>query len=127
MSDGRSYLGRGYEDIPGKPFGWAWHRERDEIRAHLRKRLDRFGSDHLARARLEARVSRIQERLHKHKPTFAERQAAWRARQPKPTGAHVLFTFDELERLAELFAAANDPVTASIGEKAAEAIRAAGR
>lgn len=122
MSGERSYLGRGYEDVPGKPFGWAWHQERDEIRRHLRRRAEAFGSDMLAPARLEMRVSRIQERLHRHKPTLAERQAAWRARQPKPTSARVIFSREELARLVELFAGGNDPLTLSIAEKAAASL-----
>jgi hypothetical protein len=34
----RSFLGRGYEPTPGKPFGYAWHQERAEIREHLKRR-----------------------------------------------------------------------------------------
>lgn len=78
----RSYLGRGYESIPGKPFGWAFHAERDEIRRHLQRRPARFGEDMLAAFRMERRIDQIQRRLHKNKPSYAERQAAWRARQP---------------------------------------------
>jgi hypothetical protein len=108
----RSFLGRGYENTPGKPFGWAWHRERDEIRKHLKRRGRWHGPiDEFA-------VTRIQQRLHRNKPTFAQRQAAWLARQPtsKPRPA---FTEDELRHLVDLFAGANDPVSAAIAAKAA--------
>lgn len=115
-----SYLGRGHEDVPGRPFGWAHHAERDEIRARLREKGDyREGYD----PRLEFRVSRIQARLRRNRPTYAERQAAWRARQPRSTSASIRFEREELERLVDLFGEANDPVTAKIGAKAAEALR----
>jgi hypothetical protein len=67
-------------------------------------------------------VTRIQQRLHRNKPTLRERQAAWHARQPKTPGASLSFTWEELERIAEHFAGANDPVTASIAAKAQEAL-----
>lgn len=72
MTD-RSFLGRGYENTAGKPFGYAWHQERAEIREHL-KRRGRWND-----ARDEFTVTRIQERLHRNKPTLGERQAAWGA------------------------------------------------
>lgn len=117
-----SWLGRGYESVPGKPFGWAWHQERDEIRAHLRRRLWRFlPRDGIpTSALLESRVSRIQERLHKNKPSYRDRQAAWLARQPKPLPA-VRFTEEELARIAEHFAGANDPLAQAIYAKAVRA------
>lgn len=112
-----SYLGRGFEDTPGKPFGWAFNRETEEIEAHLLKRGWSRGD-----LRFYFRVTRIRERLWRNRPTFKERQAAWRARQPAPTSAGVTLSIEELERLVELFEGANDPVTASIGAKAAEAL-----
>lgn len=112
-----SYLGRGLDDIPGRPFGWAFHKEREEIRAHLRRRIWRFGFDRLAAARLEGRINEIQARLHKNRPTYKERCAARAATRPAYVPPEE-FTREELERLAELFAGANDPITASIGEKA---------
>lgn len=115
-----SWLGRGFEDVPGKPFGWAWHQERDEIRAHLRRRIWKFGLDGLAAMRLESRIDRIQARLHRHRPSYKERQAAWRARQrpadpPRPEP----FTAEELAHIAEHFEGANDPLAQSIWRKAA--------
>jgi hypothetical protein len=118
-----SYLGRGYESIPGKPFGWAWHRERDEIRAHLRRRLWRFVVNNAeglpVSVRLEYRVTQIQERIHRNKPTYAQRCAARAATRstyvPPPS-----FTRDELERMVEHFAGSNDAVGASIASKARE-------
>lgn len=118
-----SWIGRGLEDVPGRPFGWAWHQERDEIRAHLLRRPERFEGDGFAAMRLEFRVNAIQRRLHRNRPTMRERQAAARARQaPRPPA--LAFERVELERLAELFADANDPVTASIGRKAAAMLEA---
>jgi len=114
-----SWLGRGNESVPGKPFGWAWHQEREEIRAHLRRRLWRFlPRDGIPTSTLlEFRVSRIQERLHKYKPSFRERQAAWLARQPvvKP---RPVFTDEELARIADHFQGANDPLAQAIYAKA---------
>lgn len=114
-----TFLGRGLDDIPGKPFGWAWHKERDEIRAHLRRRIWRFGFDHMRGARLEARITQIQNRLHRNRPSYAERCAARAASRPTyvppPT-----FNRAELERMVEHFAGANDEVSASIGAKARE-------
>lgn len=118
----RSYLGRGLDDIPGKPFGWAWYEERAEIRAHLRRRIWRFGLDPLRAFRLEQRIDAIQRRIHRTRPSLRERQAAARAARPAPTGENLFLTFEEIERLAELFADANDPLTASIGAKAAARI-----
>lgn len=113
-----SYLGRGYVPVAGKPFGWAWNREREEIREHL-KRRGRWRD-----ARDEFVVTRIQNRLNREHPKrWAARIAAWRARQPAPVEPVEPFTREELERLVELFGEANDPVTASIGAKAAEALR----
>lgn len=112
-----SYLGRGYDAVGGQPFGWAFHRERDEIREHLSRRLGfvQHGSwDWFHREQL---VSRIQERIHKNRPSYAEHHAAWRARQPQAE-ARPEFTREELARLVELFAGANDPLTASIAAKA---------
>jgi hypothetical protein len=115
--DPRKYLGRGNDRIPGKPFGYSHHMERDAIRAHLRKRLWKFGLDSFASFRLESRVSEIQRRLHKNKPTLRERQAAWRAKQPKPTGANAFFTWEQLQFLAEHFAGANFPLAIEVAEK----------
>lgn len=107
-------------DPPGKPFGWAHHEERDRIRAHLRRRhgYPARGYD----APLEFHVTRVQMRLHKYDPTFAERQRRARAAAPPPAGTDGFLTWEEWERLAEHFAGANDPVTASIAAKAAEAM-----
>lgn len=114
-----SYLGRGFDDIPGRPFGWAWNQERAEIRAHLKAR-GRWRD-----TRDEFLVSRIQTRLNRNRPTMRERQAAWRARQAPATPAPEPFTRDELERLVDLFGNANDPITAAIGAKAALLLEAA--
>lgn len=115
-----SWIGRGNECVPGKPLGWSHHQEREEIRAHLRRRIWQFGFDHLASFRLEQRVSAIQARLHKNKPTYRERSAAFAAKAraiPDP----VIFTAEELERIAEHFAGANDPLAQAIHTKARRA------
>lgn len=111
-----SYLGRGLDPTPGKGLGYAWHRERNEIRAHLRRRVWRFGLDNLAAFRLEQRVDAIQRRIHRNKPTFRERSAAFAARQP--VARREAFTPEELARIAEHFAGANDPIGQSILAKA---------
>ena len=114
------HIGLGLEEFPGRPFGWAWHEERRLIREHLIRRGRYFGDDALAHARRESRISEIQRRIHREAPTTRERQAAWRARceaaLPAESGA---FTPEELQRLVDLFGDANDPITASIGAKAA--------
>lgn len=109
----RDFLGKGMEATPGKPFGYAHVMERQAIREHLQARG-------LAGAELEFRVVRIQERLHRSKPTFRDRQAAWLARQPKSLPA-VRFTEEELARIAEHFQGANDPVAQAIHMKAVRA------
>ncbi len=114
----KSFLGRGLEATPGKPFGYAFNQERAEIRQHLIERGWLADDPHL-----EFRITRIQERLWKYKPTLKQRQAAWRARQPQPSGASLGLTREELQRLVDLFTGANDPVTASIATKAAMALR----
>ena len=118
--DRRAWLGRGLEDVPGKPFGWAYAQERDAIKVHVLRRygwgarLDQATALH--KLNLEAYVTKVQERLHRNKPTLRERQAQWKARQPVPVAG---FNVEELEHLAEHFAGANDPVGQSICAKAA--------
>ena len=84
MDEYRKWLGRGYENVPGQPFGYAHMMEREAIRRHLRRRILKFGLDGLASARLEFRVTAIQQRIHRNAPTFAQRQAKWKAAQPAP-------------------------------------------
>lgn len=116
-----SYLGRGLDDIAGRPFGWAWHQERDEIRAHLRRRLWRFigPGDGRTGMRLEARVTAIQNRLHRNKPTYAERCAARAASRPTYVPPPS-FTRAELERMVEHFTGSNDEIGQAIAAKATE-------
>lgn len=111
-------------DPPGTPLGTAHHAERDRIRAHLRRRIWRFhfGPGISVAHRLESRVGAIQRRLHKYDPTLRERQAIARAKAPPPAATDVAFTWEELERLVEHFAGANDPVTAAIAAKAAASL-----
>lgn len=92
--------------------------ERRAIREHLLSRG--WDPDDM---RLHFRVVRIQERLRRDKPSYRERQEAARARgerwvSPPPGEPVEDFTREELERLVELFAEANDPVTREIARKA---------
>lgn len=76
-----TYLGRGFDDIAGKPFGWAYYEEAREIRERLRGRGARSArwDGVLGPGALEFRVAAIQRRIHKNKPTMRERQDAARA------------------------------------------------
>lgn len=102
-------------DVAGKPFGWAHAEERRMIRDHLLRRG--WTADDMG---LYFRISRIQQRLHKYDLPFRELQRLYALARPVvvPTGAPVDFTWEELARLVEHFAGANDPVTASIAAKA---------
>jgi hypothetical protein len=104
-----TWIGRGYENIPGKPFGYAFNREREEIEKHLKRRGRKH--DHFT-------VTRIQQRIHKHKPSYRDVQQARNARMPVRT-APPSFTDDELRHLVDMFHGANDPVSATIADKAA--------
>lgn len=118
-NDPRHWLGRGFEDVPGKPLGWAWHQELEAIKQHLRRRIWKFGLDEYRGFRLNQRAQEIQRRLHKwNRPTMRERQAVWKAKQPPPAGDNLSLTWEELERLIEHFDGANDPISAAIAEKA---------
>lgn len=97
-------------DPPGTKLGTAWHAERDRIRLHLVARGGYWGY------RLEARVTKIQDRLHRDDPSLLERQA--RAVFHAPSHPPVMvFTDDELVRIAEHFAMANDELGQSIYRK----------
>ena len=120
--DPRAYLGRGYDNIPGKPFGWAFNMERRAIRDHLRRK-GLYAADGYD-ARGEFYLIKMQMRLHKNKPTGRQRQEAARARgenwvSPAPGPADVPFTRAELERMVEHFAGSNDELGALIAAKAA--------
>jgi hypothetical protein len=110
-------------DPGGKPLGWAHHAERDLIRAHLRRRIWKFGLDGLAASRLEFRVTAIQQRLHKYDKTYRELQALY-ALQPKNNqpSKDDRFNREELERLIEHFEGANDPIGQAIATKAKAAL-----
>lgn len=41
--DGERWIGRGMDEVPGKPTDWAWQRERAEIRAALSP-MERLGT-----------------------------------------------------------------------------------
>jgi len=114
-----SYLGRGYDDVAGQPFGYAWHKERDEIHNHLMrgKRAQMYVG-----LTMKQRIDAIQTRIHRNKPNLQERQAARLACQPKRL-TPPSFTDDELMHLIELFNHANDPISKAIALKAAEMLQ----
>jgi hypothetical protein len=77
--------------------------------------------------RVQDRVRRIQDRIHKYDKTFAQRSREWREEQQRRAAeernrTEVTFTREELERIAEHFSGANDPVTAGIAEKCEKAL-----
>jgi hypothetical protein len=93
--DPRVWLGRGFEDAPGRPFGWAFNQETRAIEAHLRERgIEPRSFEGLRR------VTRLRERLWRNRPTYRERQAAWKARQPAPGPTPAELLADALRRIA---------------------------
>lgn len=113
---------RALDDDHGRPFGYAFIEERTRIEDHLRRKSG-YRAD-MSSLEFQFRVRRIQDRIHKYRPTMRERQQAWLARQAAslPKDTPVVFTAEELERLVEHFAGANDPVTVSIADKARQAL-----
>lgn len=111
------------DDLPDHlKFGYAHHAERARIREHLFRR-GRFAEmkDHrtgkwLYSAPVEFRITRIQQRIHRHDKTLAQRQAERYAKLPPPSGDRVLLTFAQIERLIEHFEGANDPELIEIVE-----------
>jgi hypothetical protein len=112
-------------DRRGEKFGTAHHRQKDQIRAHLAKRLGPVRPNTWEFFHREQRVNKIFYRLHKYDEPFSVRFRRWAEQQTErcrreATGASAEFTWDELERLIEHFGQANDPISASIGAKAKE-------
>jgi hypothetical protein len=112
-------------DRPGEKFGTAHHRERDIIRAHLDRRFGPVQPHSWEFFHREQRVNAIQRRLHKYDETFAVRSRRWAEQQRQrcireATGDDLRLTWEELERVIEHFAGANDPVSAEIGRKASD-------
>lgn len=108
-------------DPPGRPFGYAWLEERTKIEDHVRRRT--HYQIPLYDMRLQDRVRRIQDRLHKYDPTFAERSRQWREQQAREwadRGGPLDLTTAELQHLVDLFDGANDPLSQSIAAKAAK-------
>lgn len=110
--DPRYWLGRGSEDVSGQSSGWAHHMERQAIREHLISRGVPEGSD------LYFRITRIQHRIqrdyHRRKPKIGVRRISRVASSPPE------FTAEELLRIADHFAGANDPEGQEIARKARE-------
>jgi hypothetical protein len=128
--DPRRWIGLGLEDVPGKPFGWAFNAERRALLEHLQRKDDgtlrgahRAWGTHRGRGYTFI-VTKLQERLHRQHPTYRDRQAAWKLRmglrQPNPTPT---FTEEELAMIAERFSGANDPIGQSIEQKARSYVR----
>jgi hypothetical protein len=113
-------------DPAGKPFGWAHHAERDHIRKHLAKRWP--ATPHSWEwIKRESRVTAIQMRLHKYDEPFSVRSRRWAEEQRlrcarEAVDDNLRLTWEELERLIEHFAGANDPISAAIAAKAAAAL-----
>lgn len=107
------------DDIRHK-FGYAAMVEKDAIRAALQQ-------GGLTDPALHFAVERAYCAAHANDPTYRETSARlseqWRE-AAAARGAVIMFTWEELERLADLFAGANDPVTAGIADKAAAAVAA---
>lgn len=110
----------------GRPFGSAWLEEKTKIEDHVLRRIRyRLPVNDM---RVQDRVRRIQDRLHKYDETFAVRSRRWREEQERTwrdRGGPIEFNRQELERLAEHFEGANDPVSAEIGRKARELLATA--
>jgi hypothetical protein len=100
-----------------RKLGYEHAVERQRIRAHLIRR----GHDPHALA-FEFRVTRIQDRIAKYKPTFRQRQDAARERGEKWVATHPVtrptFDRDELLFLIEHFEGANHPLAQSVYTKA---------
>lgn len=126
-NDGASWVGRGMEDVPGKPADWAWQQEREAIRRHIHAKLEhrhalvgarRFWQAHRGRG-VEYAVDRLQLRIHRNNPVMIERQLGMALDR---AAANLRFTVEELKYMAERFAGANDPVGQAIVDKIAGAL-----
>ena len=111
-------------------FGYSVFVEKDAIRA----RLVAEGETDPTKLYLGVEAAYIE--AHKNDYSLRQRQeearrkkqAEWleeEAKKPRPPEP-ILFTIDELERLVEHFESANDPVSASIGQKAQAVLKASG-
>lgn len=114
---------RGPDEVPiHLKFGYAHHAERLRIREHLFRRgrfaemKDQRNGKWLYSFPVESRITQIQQRIHRHKKSMADRQAERRANMPPPSGAGVFLTFAQIERLIDHFAGANDPELIGIVE-----------
>jgi hypothetical protein len=106
------------DEVPlHRKLGFAHHEQRARIREHLIRRG--WSPSDIA---FEFRVTRIQDRIAKYKPTFRQRQEAARANGEKwvPSDKPPLpdLTTEEWQYLAEQLAGANHPLAQSIQAKA---------
>jgi hypothetical protein len=124
------------DTLNGKLVNSEWEREDEK---HLRNKFGywRMVEERMVRAQIKAEggnpddvfeVSRRVFENHKNDPSLREQQEAKRASKLVIAGIEVKlpganFTREELERIAEHFAGANDPVAQSIHAKATEALR----
>lgn len=107
-------------DPPGRKLGWAHHEERRVIREHVAKRWS-AELHTMEWFRREERVSRIQRRLHRHDLRYRELQVLYKRKWARDAAARppsVEFTVEELERIAEHFEMANDPLSRAVWAKA---------
>lgn len=132
MTDGHgsSWLGRGLEQVEGRPDDWAWRNEAREIRRHIHAKLNHpnahIGARRFWRAHrglgVEHAVERIQMRIHRANPVMQERL---RQRDLERAAGGVRFDAEELAYIAARLGGANDPVGQAIVTRIAAAIGAA--
>lgn len=108
--DPRYYLGRGNQNVGGKPFGWAHNMEGEALRAHWKAR---------GRNPLDVTVvfwlSKMRYRINR---AYYARKPRMGVRNIRPAAPRPAFTKEQLEHLVELFADANDPTSRAIAATA---------
>jgi hypothetical protein len=109
-------------DQPGKPFGYAWLEERARIEDHVLRRTGYTMS--VADMRVQSRVDRIQERLHRYDRSFADRSREWFEQQrQRPVQHALMLTTEQLEHIVSLWSDANDPMSREIAAVARECLK----
>lgn len=100
-----------FRDVPdNRKFGYEHRVECEAHRARLIAEGMSPGSIELHFA-----VVNAYEAAHKNDPTFRERQAAWR--EKNPTQVINVLTVEEIDYIVERLAGANDPLGMSAKEK----------
>lgn len=93
-------------------FGYACAVEKSEIASALR-------ADGWTGIALHFEIDRVYLERHKNRPSLRQRQDFWRAFADPPKPVLPVFTPEELARIAEHFAGANDALAQTIHAKAA--------